>query len=846
MTGLSFSSSYASVCWQEINIAAKLIQKKRIAPIYMCLNVLNMSHAVFFPLLCAYSRNIICIFAAVMKQKAINLLLLLLLGTTAFAQPKFSKPHGLYSDQQVQVAISGAEGAELRYTTDGSEPTRNSRRYTQPLTLKQTTILRAVEVFTDSLSPIATSSYIFEQSVLSQSNNPEGYPSEWGKYTQSEGIAKADYEMDPEMTGDATLRPKILEGLHQLPILSIVSDKDNFFSHENDSVRGGIYIFTGPPVGDPTGHGWTRPASIELIGGPQEHDLTAGCGIRLHGGHGRLAEKNPKHSFRLVFKKEYGQKSLKYPLFGEDEPSKFDQLVLRCHFGNAWQHWGWGNNSKAQYTRDVWARRMQHKMGWTSVNALYVHVFLNGMYWGLYNIAERVDDQFGKDHLGGTKSDIDVIKIEEDGGYHIEAAKGDMDAWYQMVTTAANAGNDTYYYKLQGKDANGEDDSEQEALLDIDAFIDYMLINQYGGNNDWDHHNWYALRRKGADSEGFRFLCWDSELILENAGDNVLNKNNGMQFPTGIFQSLLQNQKFARRYLKRAKVVLAEDGFLGQQSAVELWDSLYNTINMALYDEAARWGDYRRDVHRYNTYDDYQLCTVDGTYMNERNRLLREYFPVRTNNVLNAILGYVNIDDFEMPDDWTPLIASMFKEWNGVGASAQPTGNMVNVDWNFNMNASGGTAVAGFGNVEFNRYADVSEYESLALRGTGTELRILANRLVDHGPVKEIVVSFNNNDPYWDNGLDMIVLPLANFRTMADTQGNQRVEDYVHINAIKVNWNNTVNLKGAYLIKKPDTSDMATIKLNHNDGNFYSLSGQRVTRPTRGIYIQNGKKRIVR
>ena len=158
-----------------------------------------------------------------MKQKAINLLLLLL-GTTAFAQPKFSKPHGLYNDQQIQVAISGAESAQLYYTTDGSEPTRNSRRYTQPLTLTKTTILRAVETVADSLSPIATSSYIFEQSVLSQSNNPEGYPSEWGKYTQSEGTAKADYEMDPEMTGDATLRPKILEGLHQLPILSIVSD----------------------------------------------------------------------------------------------------------------------------------------------------------------------------------------------------------------------------------------------------------------------------------------------------------------------------------------------------------------------------------------------------------------------------------------------------------------------------------------------------------------------------------------------------------------------------------------------------------------------------------------------
>jgi hypothetical protein len=430
---------------------------------------------------------------------------------------------------------------------------------------------------------------------------------------------------------------------------------------------------------------------------------------------------------------------------------------------------------------------MQRKMGWTSVNALYVHLFLNGMYWGLYNIAERVDDQFGKDHLGGKKSDIDVIKLEEDGGYHLEASEGDMDAWNEMVNVVAKAADDKYYQQL-------------DTLLDIDEFIDYMLINQYGGNTDWDHHNWYAIRRKGKDSEGFRFLCWDSEIIFENVNENVLNKNNGREFPTGIFQNLLSNEKFARRYLKRAKEVLAEDGLLGEASVVEMWDSLYNTIHTALYDEAARWGDYRRDVHRYNSYDNYQLCTVDGTYMNERNRLLNNYFPMRTGNVLNNIQSYVNIDDFEMPEDWTLLTASMFHEWNGTGADAQPLDKSVNVDWNFNVNVGGGGAVAGFPNVEYNRYADISQYKELVLRGSGSGLRILANRLVDHGPRKEITVSFNENDPYWDAELGAIVLPLEDLKTIPTLPDNtDRIDDFVHLNVLKVDWGSNANVRGAYL-----------------------------------------------
>jgi hypothetical protein len=750
------------------------------------------------------------------------------------AQPRFSKPHGLYENTALLVSIEGNDAeATIHYTTDGSEPTAKSQLYSKPITISKTTILRAAEVKADTLcSPVATASYIFVSSVLNQSNTPEGYPAQWGSYTQIYGTATADYEMDPDMTRNAQLRPKIIEGLKQLPILSLVSDKDNFFSHENDPDRGGIYIFTGPPVGDNTGHGWTRPASVELIGGPQEHDLSTTCGVRLHGGHGRLAEKNPKHSFRLVFKEQYGPKTLKYPLYGENEPHKFDQLVLRCHFGNAWQHWSESNREKAQYTRDVWARRMQRKMGHTSVNALYVHLFLNGMYWGLYNISERVDDQFGKDHLGGSKSDIDVVKIEEDGGNHLEAAEGTLDAWNEMVSVAARAADNAYYERL-------------DTLLDIDNFIDYMLINQYGGNTDWDHHNWYAIRKRGEGSQGFRLLCWDSEIILESPTQNVLSLNNGSAFPSGIFHNLLRNDQFARRYQRRAKELLADDGLLGQQSVVQVWDSLYNTISMALYDEAARWGDYRRDVHRWQSGG--QLYTVDEHYMAERNRLLTQYFPTRSEFVLGSILSWLDIDDFEMPADWTKLTASMWHEWNGTGKTAQPVVDNVGAELNLSSNVGGGGVVAGLSSVKYNQFADISQYAGIVLRGTGQRIRLLANRLVDHGEYKQIVVSLNENDPYWNAELGAVVVPLADFMTASTNQGVVRKDDFVHLNAIKVESGSSANVLGIYLTPQEEPAEIAGIRVDRqHDGRYYTLSGQLVVRPSHGLYICNGKKIIVK
>ena len=144
------------------------------------------------------------------------------------------------------------------------------------------------------LSNVTTATYLFLDDVLHQSDTPEGYPLEWGSFTETFGTAPADYGMDQGMANDPVIAAKIKEGLLSIPVLSIVTDKDYLFSHENDEEKGGIYIFTGPPVGDPTGNGWTRPVSAELFG--CDHDFSVTCGLRLHGGHGRLAEKNPKHS----------------------------------------------------------------------------------------------------------------------------------------------------------------------------------------------------------------------------------------------------------------------------------------------------------------------------------------------------------------------------------------------------------------------------------------------------------------------------------------------------------------------------------------------------------------------
>jgi hypothetical protein len=469
------------------------------------------------------------------------------------------------------------------------------------------------------------------------------------------------------------------------------------------------------------------------------------------------------------------------------------------------------------------------------------------MYWGLYNIAERVDDLYGKMHFGGKKSEYDVIKIEESGGNHIEASEGDLEAWDLLASTVNNAHDPIAYNRLQGKNENGDYDPELEKLLDIDAFIDYMLINQYGGNTDWDHHNWYAIRRRGPESQGFKFLCWDTEQIFEGEYENIMKLNNN-GCPTGFFNSLLRNRDFTSRYVARAKELLSEDGYLGQKSTVELWDSLYNTIKMAVYAESARWGDYRRDVHPYQSKG--QLYTVDNQFQKERNRLLNNYFPMRSAVALEGIIAYVEsqvgYDDWVMPEGWVEMHVGMFHEWDGTGADAQPIDKDVAFDWNVNQVVGAGGAVAGTVSVFYNQFADISDYDKLVLRGTGDNLRILANRLVDHGPYKEIMVSFRESDKYWDNELKAIVVPVADIANAVTNQGEQRKDAFVHVNAMKVAFgSSSVNVNGIYLVPSVSSgiSDIAVPAFNK--GKLYNLNGVEVKNPKPGVYIRNGKKIIV-
>ena len=446
---------------------------------------------------------------------------------------KFSVGRGFFTEPFPVEITTATEGAAIRYTTDGSTPTEeNGNEYTGPITVDKTTTLRAAAFF-DGLvqTNTDTQSYFFTSDVVLQDRDSTldaGFPSRWGSQSPDYGLdAPAEF---PRIAGDTDMsleeaRAAIEQSLTAIPSLSIVMNIDDMFGSQ------GIYS-------NPTNSGkrWERPTSIEYIHPDGSDGFQIDAGIRIQGGAFRNWGLTRKKSFRLLFKTQYGPSKLEYPLFGADAVDEFDTLTLRMEANDGWQ-WS-GASGQPQYARDEFLRRVQLAMGQPASHGTATHVYINGVYWGLYNMVERPDKSFGASYFDSDPYDWDGINsgsaINSEGdrfrSSRTRRAWSDLTRKTREVDRADTEEERTaLFMELQGLNPDGTENPELETLLDVENMIDYLIVNYYGDNSDWPHKNYYVGRENSPDSTGFKFFMWDAEwsLFLRSNVNSVSKINDG-------------------------------------------------------------------------------------------------------------------------------------------------------------------------------------------------------------------------------------------------------------------------------------------------------------------------------
>jgi len=565
-------------------------------------------------------------------------------GTLGFVDDlQFNVERGFFTDPFNLIITNTTEGTEIRYTLDGSTPASGTGTlYTGSIAISNTTILRAVAYTGYSSSKVATHTYIFVSDVINQSPNGETPGPTWPGAPINNQVF--DYGMDPDVINDSRYANLIDDALLSIPSFSLVTDADNLF---NSSY--GIYVNAQDDGGD-----WERPASVELIYPDGSTGFQVNAGLRIRGGMSRQP-MNPKHSFRMFFRSEYGDAKLYFPLFGDEGVDQFDKLDLRTGQNFSWHLSAGGNQGYSTWLYDIFGRDAHRDMGQPYTRGFFCHIYLNGQYWGLYQTEERPEARFGESYYGSDNDDFDTVKSGDSQGL-IEATDGYLDSYYQLWTEINSGISDnSNYFRIQGMNEDGSRNQYYTPLLDVDNLIDYMIMVFYGGNRDMpigppggfnQPRNLFAIYNRD-NPVGFQFIAHDSEHILGfhlTQGVNYdhvnLSLNSNLQQqnycnPWWIHLELIANNaEYKLRFADRVHKYFFNDGELTPAASTNRLLLRKEEMDLAIIAESARWGDYLTPS---------TPRTKDDDWLPAVNSIVNDYLfaspQTRTEVVLNQLIG---------------------------------------------------------------------------------------------------------------------------------------------------------------------------------------------------------------
>ena len=340
----------------------------------------------------------------------------------------------------------------------------------------------------------------------------------------------------PSRTETSTYVLADSEAITSLPIISLVTERQNLWGET------GILEIE-PRNTTKRGMAWERPTSMELFFFGGDDGFQINGGMRLQGGdfiRGRHTPYRPvpwsKYSFRLYFRGNYGESRLNYHLFPDLQINEFEHVVLRAGM----------NDSINPFICDELCRRLYRDLGHAASRGILVNLLLNGKSQAYYNPTERVDINFLRSRHGGG-GDWDLIAQLG------EIREGDDLEWrrFKNLTIKSNLNIPENYKKAS-------------ELIDLENFIDYIILCVYVDMDDWPYNNWRAGRERRAGAK-WRFYIWDAERSFGTDGKQMLGRQRRVvssnNLTSGalasradiarIFQSFAANPEFRLTFADR-------------------------------------------------------------------------------------------------------------------------------------------------------------------------------------------------------------------------------------------------------------------------------------------------------
>ncbi len=453
--------------------------------------------------------------------------------------PLFSEEAGVYNNID-KIDLDIFCDGDTHYTTDGSLPTNSSKVLNGSLSLKSTTMIKAMCSETDKKnSEIITKSYIINEN-------------------------------------------------HTLPVMSISLNPSDFTS-----------ISRNPWVVD-----YEKPGYAEFF--EEKGSFSIPMGIKLFGGSARGL---PKKSFLISFRKSYGDGILNYQVFENRNNSVYDELVLRTA----------SQDEENAMIRDVLGTSLVDGVTNLDVQAYKsIILYINGKYWGIYFIREKVNENFIASHYNVDGDLTDIVRIAGD-------------------TTAGTAKN---YRELMNY-VSSHDLSKTEyynyvaSKVDIDSLIDFWVAETYITNNDIVNCRFFS--NPNVNEGRWKYIFYDLDYAFYNYYLNYYNFStnsvgmNPKRYPTTLLRKMLKNKEFEKRYIERVSYQLKN--VWNKERVMEKYNEILDELNPELKRDFQRWKKseamFNYELGRLKTYIDKResyMINQTKTFFNLTGDEMKKYF----------------------------------------------------------------------------------------------------------------------------------------------------------------------------------------------------------------------------
>ena len=531
------------------------------------------------------------------------------------ANIQFSHPGG--KTGSLSLTLSGTSApATIHYTLDATVPNENSPVYTGPIFISSNRVVRA-RMFRQDYLPSQTQSHTY-----------------------------------------------LVNATHDLPVISLVTEPYNFFDNDYGMyVLGDDHEFDFPYFGSNFWEDWERLIHFTFY----EKDGSLGTsfdgGVKIFGGWSRA---NDQRSLSIFARSEYGINEINYPLFPDQDYDKYQALVLR-NSGNDWLN---------TMLRDGALTGLMKGSGLDYQAFRPAATYLNGDYWGFYNMREKINEHFiaSKHSL-----DADNINLLEGNGWTIHGDNQDYLDLIGFVESNNLASANNYQFV---KDR-----------IDVENYIIYQVAQIYFDNTDWPGNNvkfWKANNGKWRwilfDTD-FGFGIWNTANYLNNTIEFAL-QSNGPGWPnppwsTLLFRKLVQNIEFRNELVNRFADEL-NSRFLPERVCEHI-DSLRANISSEINRHYIRWGGsipyWNDQVANMKAFAEERPAFLKNHILEEFG--LTTYYPLTIQND-DPSKGYVKVNRLTIKDtNWQgdyfqgvpikvvaiPEPGYVFSHWSGASAS---------------------------------------------------------------------------------------------------------------------------------------------------------------------------------